>query len=370
MGSEQAERLQSLGTLAAGLAHEFNNLLAVILGHSDLLRRGIERNVVDVDHLSEISNAVRRGSALCKGLLAFGRKGIANGSSEFMDVRETVEDIGRLLKPILGAQCELAVELGCEPAQTRVNRDLLTQSVINLILNARDALSGRGRIVVQVEANLTTDRRTVEIRVIDEGVGIDPALQRKVFEPFYTTKPVGQGTGLGLAIAHEFAIASGGTISVRSKLGQGSTFTISLPFAEISEGANGCARSDFRGLRAIVVDDEPALVSAHKLMLEALGFEVTAFDNASAMLAAIDADAEHFDLLVTDVMMPVLDGIRGAALARALRPELKVLFVTGRPERVDLSALPSGHGILLKPFAQADLVRALSDLLLDQRKAA
>ena len=371
LGAAQSEKLLSLGTMAAGLAHEFNNLLSVVLGHADLLRRGLARDEIDPDHIAQITDAARRGAVLSKGLLSFGRKG-APGRAEVMDARQAVADLGLLLKPILGSQYHLILETSDEPAFINVSRDLLVQSIMNLVVNARDAMPSGGPIRVQVAVAGPEGKRRVEIRVIDRGHGIGEEVRGKIFEPFYTTKGVGKGTGLGLAIVHGFATESGGRVSVDSSVGEGTTFVISLPFIAPQATVLSAIRHDFKGLRALVIDDERPLVTAHKAILEELGFYVVGCDNANDMLAALDDDVEPFDLLMTDVLMPELDGIRGAELALALHSELRVLFVTGQPERIgqDTGAMPAGSKVLLKPFERADLVRVLTELLPPGRSAA
>ncbi len=371
LGAAQSEKLLSLGTMAAGLAHEFNNLLSVVLGHADLLRRGIERDEIDPDHVAQITDAARRGAVLSKGLLSFGRKGTA-GRPEILDARQAVADLALLLRPILGAQYHLLLEIAGPPAFINVSRDLLVQSIMNLVVNARDAMPGGGPIRVQVDLVGAADKQDVEIRVIDRGTGIDEATQARIFEPFYTTKSVGRGTGLGLPIVHGFATESGGHVTVRSTVGEGSAFTISLPFVAPQTAVQGTVRQDFKGLRALVVDDERPLVKTHTAILEELGFQVAGFDNANDMLAALDDAEEPFDLLVSDVLMPELDGIRGAELALALCPELRVLFVTGQPERIghDTGVMPAGSKVLVKPFERADLVRVLTELLPPSRSVA
>lgn len=372
--NEQADRLQSLGTMAAGLAHEFNNVLGIIAGHSELAKSALERGTAGAADLEPVLEASRRGARLTKSLLSFGRKR-ADGGAARVEIAGLLHELHLFLKPLIGPAYALNMVEAEEDLAVLVNKDVLVQAVVNLVLNARDAMPNGGSITVRASRSGGTPDR-IELAVVDEGAGIPPHLIDKIFDPFFTTKDVGKGTGLGLPLVFRFAKDHGGEVRVTSKVGEGSTFALILPLTS-ERPVPGQAQPEgsaggFDGLKALVVDDEPALGAAFAAMLRALRFEVTVFSDPNRALAALDDETLSFDVMISDVLMPGIDGPKLAELARALRPELKILFVTGQTERMGedvtrgLEDIPS----LGKPFEQAALAAALSRLLASSRAAA
>jgi len=378
---EQSERLQSLGTMAAGLAHEFNNVLGIISGHSELAKRALSRGECGTEQLEPIVDASRRGARLTKSLLSFGRSK-TSGEASRIDVATLLIELKLFLKPLIGPRHKIQFDVAEETLIVTADKDRLIQSMVNLVTNAKDAMPNGGPIIVrarQLERSRSQEGRgTIELSVADRGVGLSPRELSKIFDPFYTTKDVGQGTGLGLSLVYRFAKECDGDVVAQSVVGSGSTFSILLPATADAAGTENAAApasgeaARFDGRSAVVVDDEPALVAVLSTMLRDMGFRVKEFTDPDAALAEIDDEANEIDVLVSDVLMPGMDGPTLAGLSTALRPDLRVLFVTGQPERMghDKTEGMKDVTILQKPFSSADLNAALWQVLSSQRPAA
>jgi PAS domain S-box-containing protein len=378
---EQSERLQSLGTMAAGLAHEFNNVLGIISGHSELAKRALNRGEYDAEQLEPIIEASRRGALLTKSLLSFGRSK-TSGVASRVDVATLFVELKLFLKPLIGPGHKIEFDVAEGALFVNVDKDRLIQAMVNLVTNAKDAMPNGGPIAVrarQVEGAGPEGRGgTIELSVADRGVGLSPQELSKIFDPFYTTKDVGQGTGLGLSLVYRFANENDGEVVAQSVLGSGSTFSILLPATKHTAGGANQAgpvsgqAASFDGRSAVVVDDEPALVAVLGTMLRDMGFRVKEFTDPNAALAEIDDEANEIDILVSDVLMPGLDGPALAGLSTALRPDLRVLFVTGQPERMghDKTEGMEDVTILQKPFSSAELNAALQQVFSRAASAA
>jgi PAS domain S-box-containing protein len=375
----QGQKLQALGTMAAGLAHEFNNILAIVLGYTESLRTAMRGNENAVSELDQIAEAGRRGSSLSKSLLSFGRSSRAQ-SNEVFNARALGVELPPLLKPLLGPGYTLAVEAADRPLWVNGERDLLLQSVVNLVVNARDAMPKGGTITLSLgaeppgserlkRAGLPTGQEYLTIKVSDTGTGMDRETVSRIFEPFFTTKKAGHGTGLGLALLFSFVKGHQGHVDVESELNAGTSFVILLPLSEAPQSrghsSRGAVAGDFTGMRALVVDDEPQLVAVFENMLRGLGFEVLAHSDPDAALEVLDDETQKIDVIVSDVLMPQMSGFRFAELARSLRPSIDVLFVTGQPERGDdeADAVPANVKLLRKPFDRSQLSLALGEVL-------
>ncbi|MEQ1864012.1 MAG: ATP-binding protein [Micropepsaceae bacterium] len=375
----QGQKLQALGTMAAGLAHEFNNILAIVLGYTESLRHTMRGDANAVAELDQIAEAGRRGSSLSKSLLSFGRSSRAQ-THEVFNVRALGVELPPLLKPLLGPGYTLAVESADRPLWVSGDRDLLLQSVVNLVVNARDAMPKGGTITLSLgteppdserlrRAALPAGQEYLTVKVTDTGTGMDRETVRRIFDPFFTTKKAGHGTGLGLALLFSFVKDHKGHVDVESELNVGTSFVILLPLSappqSQSLASRGAATGDFTGMRALVVDDEPQLVAIFANMLRGLGFDVVAHPDMDAALEVLDDEKQKIDVIVSDVLMPQMSGFRFAELACSLRPSIDVLFVTGQPERGDdeADAVPANAKLLRKPFDRSQLSIALGDLL-------
>jgi two-component system, cell cycle sensor histidine kinase and response regulator CckA len=375
--AKQAQKLQAVGTLASGVAHEFNNILAIIRGYADIAKRALERGDTSTEDLEQIIEAAARGASLTKGLLAFGRKSAPDDVSVF-DLGDLVTEQRLFLRPLTGPQFELAVDKTPGPALIRARRDGVAQALMNMVLNARDAAPNGGRIELAVDLVDAADvvsrfgpapaeGRFVRVRVSDDGAGMDDATLRRIFEPFFTTKEVGKGTGLGLHFVYQLIADCGGYVNVASEVGRGTTFALHFPEAQAVETAIPAVAGSLEhhaGHTALVVDDEPSLVAIYKGMLESLGFAVKASSDPEAALEIVDGHAGDLDLILSDVLMPGMQGPHFAELARALHPEARVLFVTGQPERGAQanSSLPAGAHVLRKPFTREELGAELANV--------
>lgn len=356
----QAQRLESLGRLAGGIAHDFNNLLTIIMAHTSLLEPGLS-DPRDREGIAEIGKAADRAAELTRQLLAFGRRQVL--SKGVIDVKQVVAGAERMLRRLIGEQIELVTKLSDEPQTVFADAAQLEQVLVNLILNARDAMPHGGVATLETStvpgvAECKGEEPSpdfIRIAVSDTGIGMDEETMARVFEPFFSTKATGRGTGLGLATAYGFINQSGGTISVASMRGEGTTFSILLPrcSAVPSTLDNQVTPSDLRGTeRILVVDDEPALRGLLRQTLAGYGYRVVEARDGEQALALAQHSDETFDLLVTDVVMPGMTGPQLASRLTSAFPSLAVLFISGYPGETEAerAIFGAGAGYLSKPF--------------------
>jgi len=370
----EAEKMEAVGRLAGGVAHDFNNLLTVIGGYAEiLLQRDGEQ-----EELQEIARASQQASALTRQLLAFSRRQVLH--PRVLDLNQIVAGMEGMLQRIIGDDVSVAVKLADQLACVEADRAQLERVILNLAANARDAMPDGGALTIET-ANVELDAAQVAnhgdgaagphvlLAVSDTGIGMDEDVRRHLFEPFYTTKPAGQGTGLGLATVFGVVKQSGGGIYVYSEPGRGSTFKIYLPAcaAEGAEAENDAADpSAHRGTETImVVEDDAGVRELVRLMLEANGYEVLAVEDAAEAMNVCTEDPARVDLLLTDVVMP---GVNGRVLAERLAevsPGMRVLFMSGySDEAVHRHGMLSDHAEFLeKPFTERTLTRKVRELL-------
>jgi len=369
----QAQKLEAVGRLAGGIAHDFNNLLTTILGYSDLLLRGHPEDAELQDDVGEIRKASERAAALTRQLLAFSRKQVIE--PRVIDLNALVVESSRMLRRLIGEDIELSTRLAPDLPTVRADPVQIEQVIVNLVVNARDAMPGGGRLSIE-----TTVRRVQEARarsggstrgdcvvlvVSDTGSGMDAATQERIFEPFFTTKEKGKGTGLGLSTAYGIVKQSGGDIRVTSVPCSGSTFEILLP--AVGERADDdAAKAPVGRVEAprhatvLLAEDEDGLRALNGRVLEARGYRVLTASNAAEALLLAERQPGPPDLLVTDVVMP---GASGRELARRLRdrhPGLKVLYVSGYAED---SRVEDDASFLQKPFTPEGLSERVAELL-------
>ena len=372
----QAHKLEAIGRLAGGIAHDFNNLMAIVIARASLLARKLPEGDRMRDELITITEAGERASALTKQLLAFSSAQVLKRDRISFD--EAVRELTTLLAPILGEDVELDFTFGAPTSVVLGDRSQLEQVVTNLLVNARDAMPTGGRLCVRTDVILKVDAprdvdaaaRYVRLVVEDTGIGMDETTVARIFDPYFSTK-LGQGTGLGLATVYGIVRQSGGHISVTSTVGIGTSFTVVLPEcegdAEVRPRAPRTERPrSRRRARLLLVEDHPEVRAALELTLADGEYDVTVADGPDAALALPDVLLAEIDVLVTDIVMPRMNG---QALARALRernPALHVLFVSGySPDLALLESLPSAR-FLAKPFRPSELVHALSALREDE----
>lgn len=375
----QSQKLDSIGRLAGGVAHDFNNILTAILGYTQLLEDAQRQgHGTCLDDLREVRLAAERARALTAQLLAFARRQVV--SPRAVDLNDVVRQSERMLARLVGEDITIVTEFEPAPWRVQIDPSQLEQVIVNLSVNARDAMRHGGRLSFATENVVLAEDQVIEdqtiaagpfamLTVSDTGTGIASEALPHLFEPFYTTKGAGEGTGLGLATVYGIVRQAGGMIEVESTLGHGTRFRIYLPRAT-SEGspldAVEPAASAARGSeRILVAEDDPSVRSLTVRALRDAGFVVDAAPSATDALDRVASAAEPFQLLVTDVIMP---GMSGAALADQLRethPHMRVLFVSGYPQdRIgDHGILREGVAFLPKPFTPRQLVTRVREVL-------
>lgn len=356
----RAERLKGTALLAAGVAHDFNNLLTVISGHAELLDENPDRD--------SILTAARRAARLTQQLLAFGRE--PTGILDPVEVRGVVSDLSEMLESLLGEEITLVLEASDEPCWVRADRARIEQIVINPVANSRDAMPTGGRVEISVDRDVSAGRPSaVVLSIRDDGSGMTEDEVSRVFDPFYTTKDRSQGTGLGLASVYGSVTQLGGEVEIESQPGAGTTVRIRLPESAPLETLRDQqlekAKHVRRSGRILVAEDDTKIRDLLARFLGDAGFEVTLAEDGDAALLLLRSQGEHFDLLVTDMVMP---GHRGAEIAEAYRDVRvggKVLFISGYADE-DLGAWPVDGAearFLAKPFSLDRLLSMVDELI-------
>ncbi|WP_439631777.1 response regulator [Gemmata sp.] len=366
----QAQKMEAFGQLAAGVAHDFNNLLTIINGYCDLLLDELQDADPRRASAGEIREAGGRAAALTAQLLAFSRKTILE--PKVIDLNDLVRRTGKMLERTLGEDVALRLALAPGLDRVKADRGQLEQVVVNLAVNARDAMPTGGRLTIETR-NVEVapgDRRFPDLRpgpyaqlsVGDTGVGMTDEVRAKIFEPFFTTKGVGKGTGLGLATVYGIVAQARGRIDVATAVGAGTTFSVLFPAAAHEDAAAPAATPApvARGTETLLlVEDEPAVRRFARRSLEALGYAVLEAGNGAEALRAADAHAGPIHLLVTDVVMPEMGGRDLAEAVRGRRPEARVLFVSGYTDDavVRNGVVQATDAFLQKPFSPVALAR-------------
>jgi PAS domain S-box-containing protein len=376
---QQSQRLESLGQLVGGVAHDFNNLLNVIQGYADFSAEQVQalapadaRLEPVLEDIEQVRVAAQQASRLTRQLLTFARENV--NRPEVLDLNEAVKEAGQLLRRTLGEHIELVI--AAEPALWRVKADRgqLEQVLVNLAVNARDAMPGGGRLSIdtgntEVDAAYVTRRpelkpgRYARLRVSDTGTGMDRATADRVFEPFFSTKPKGRGTGLGLATVYGVVTQAGGSIEIYSELGLGTTITVLLPTTDEAAEPHlpsAAAPDDQRGHgeTILVVEDEESLRQLTGRILTRNGYQVCAVGSGAEAVRRAADPAQPITLLLTDVVMPEMLGNEVAARIGAIRPDVPALFMSGYAQPIldSHGIAPQPFEILEKPFTEAALL--------------
>jgi two-component system cell cycle sensor histidine kinase/response regulator CckA len=372
-----SQRLEAVGKLSGGIAHDFNNLLGVIIGYSEALQQSIDPENPLREAIDEIQKAGQRAATLTQQLLAFSRKQVLE--PKILDLNSIVEDMRKMLRRLIGEDIELNFNMPADLGRVKADRGQLEQVILNLAVNARDAMPHGGELRIETanaqlgEKDVLRYRyvipgRYIVLKVSDTGVGMDAKTKSHIFEPFFTTKEKGKGTGLGLATVYGIVKQSGGYIWLESEPGQGTTFRIFLARAEGVEEEAAPAEPVKRGdgpRTILLVEDEPSLRKLTHRTLKDMGYTVLeATDAAQAIDVARNTDAP-IDLLLTDVIMP---GMSGGDLAKKLSPEnphMRVLFMSGYTDgAIEIrGSLPPGMTVLRKPFTRDVLLRTVEGAL-------
>jgi signal transduction histidine kinase len=374
----QAARLDALGRLAGGVAHDFNNLLCVMLSYVDLILGSPGLSAQQREDLGVVRDAGASASALTRQLLTFSQQQTAQPRS--IDVGRALAGLERILRRLLREDTEIVLVLAPTTAAVRVDPAHLEQVVINLTVNARDAMPRGGRltistadVVVSTEeagaaAGLTAGRY-VKLTVTDNGTGMTPETRAHIFEPFFTTKERGRGTGLGLATVFGIVDKCGGAIQVDSEPGRGTAFTIYLPAADapaVTSAATAAARDPLRGSETVLlVEDDPQVRAVARTLLSRHGYEVLDAVNPGEALLICEIHSGAIDLLVTDVVMPLMSGPQLARRLATLRPAMKVLYTSGygRESMAPDDGIAEDDAFVAKPFTPLELTRRVREVL-------
>jgi two-component system, cell cycle sensor histidine kinase and response regulator CckA len=375
----QSQKMEAVGRLAGGVAHDFNNMLTAISGHAQLVLDDIAPDDPIRADLDEILKAADRSAELTRQLLAFSRKQILK--PQLLDLADVVAGMKRMLGRLIGEDIELATVLKPGTPKVSADRGQIEQILMNLIVNSRDAMPGGGKLTIGTQ-NAVLDAEYgrahdvdfapgsyVLLSVSDTGVGMDAETKKHIFEPFFTTKEVGKGTGLGLATVYGIVKQSGGYVWVYSEPGQGTTFKIYLPAAGqagAAEAAGGATSSAPPGTETLLlVEDEPAVRSLICRVLERAGYTVLSAANGEDALRTAAGHGAVIDLLLTDVVMPGMTGKAVAERLTASRPEMRVLYMSGYTDDaiVQHGVLEAGTAFIQKPLAPAQLLKKVREVL-------
>ena len=374
----QSQKMEAVGRLSGGIAHDFNNLLGVIIGYSDVLDMKLEGNEALRKNVAEIKKAGTRASSLTRQLLAFSRQQVLQ--PKILDLNSVVNDLAKMLRRLIGEHIEVEINLNSDLGKVKADHSQVEQVIMNLVVNARDAMPDGGKLTIQTE-NVELGESVVagypyvqpgnyvQLSVSDTGVGIDASTLTHIFEPFFTTKEKGKGTGLGLATVYGVVKQSDGYIWVDSVPGNGTTFKICLPMSASGVVAAPAEQSPQRTPRGsetvLLAEDEESLRGLIADLLQQNGYKVLIASCGTQALAIAEKYVGTIHLLLTDVVMP---GMGGPALAKnlaAVRPETKILFMSGYIEfhSAGSSRLPPGAPILQKPFSNETLIREVGAAL-------
>lgn len=373
----QSQKMQAIGQLAGGVAHDFNNLLTAITGHCDLLMLRRDKADPDFADLDQISQNANRAAALVGQLLAFSRKQTLK--PRVLDLRDILSDLTHLLNRLVGERIALRIRHDPRLLAIRADKRQLEQVIMNLVVNARDAMPQGGDITIR-SLNLSFDEpqdrygarlpagKYVEVQVADEGIGMAPEVREKIFEPFFTTKRTGEGTGLGLSTAYGIVKQTGGYIFCDTTLGKGTTFSLIFPAHEhVAEDEAEPAATPLRATppqsaTVLLVEDEAPVRAFAARALRLKGFEVLEADSAEAALRLLSDERVRVDVFVTDVVMPGMDGPSWVRTALQDRPHTRVVFMSGYTEDI----FGEGHApvpnstFLAKPFSLVELTETVS----------
>ncbi len=373
----QSQKMEAVGQLAGGVAHDFNNLLQVILGMGELVLAKAPKGSAEHERLEQILRAAERAVGVTRQLLAFSRRQVVEPRD--VDLNGVVANVEKMLRRLIGEDVELVSTLAPGLPATRIDPGQLEQVVVNLALNARDAMPEGGTLTVSTaEAELDEQHDAVtadgvapgpylRLSVTDTGTGMDPATAARVFEPFFTTKETGRGTGLGLAVVHGIVRQAGGAVRVYSELGRGTAFHVYLPAVPHAAVRDEVRPAEpHRGDETVLLaEDDPDVRALARQMLEGLGYRVVEADGPEAALALAGTREGPIDLLLTDVVMPGMGGRRLVETLSQMRPGVRVLYMSGYTDDAVLrhGAQEGRAPFLQKPFSRLDLARKVREAL-------
>jgi signal transduction histidine kinase len=374
----QSQKMEAVGQLTGGIAHDFNNMLSGIIGSLEILRRRIAANRMDdlPRFMDAAWTSATRAASLTQRLLAFSRR--QSLDAKIIDLNGLVRSLELLLRRTINEQSTLTLELASDIPSGIVDANQLESAILNLAINARDAMPEGGLITVRTGSiDLTEETaaaslglargRYVTLSVRDTGVGMGPEILERAFEPFFTTKPLGQGTGLGLSMVYGFAKQSGGQVRIQSKPGAGTTVTLYLPAtdgqpADALPSQSGQIRGG-EGESVLLVEDDASVRMLIRDVLQELGYFPIEAAEPEAALPILASD-QRIDLMISDVGLPGMNGRQLAEVARKHRPQLPILFITGYAENAAIRAgfLGSNMAMIMKPFAMDKLAAKIAEM--------
>jgi two-component system cell cycle sensor histidine kinase/response regulator CckA len=375
----QSQKMEAVGRLAGGIAHDFNNLLTSIAGYSDLLLSSLEPGDARRTHAEEIRKAGERAAGLTRQLLAFSRRQVLD--PKVLDLNEVVSSMERMLRRVLGDAVRLMIVGSAEPCRVRADPGQIEQAILNLVVNARDAMPDGGDLKIET-FNVVLGSGSPEqghfsmahgaysiVAVADTGAGMSADVKARLFEPFFTTKSQGKGTGLGLSTTYGIVKQSGGYVWCDSEPGRGTRFEIYLPRVEqpipLPEPAPAVATVPRNDEKILLVEDEPEVRQLVQKLLVMQGYDVVSAGNGDEALALLEQMTGPIDLMVTDVVMPGMSGRQLADRLCKTRPAMKLLFMSGFTDDaiVDRGTLLPGTAFLQKPFTPAALGKKVREVL-------
>lgn len=374
---QQTQKLEAIGTLAGGIAHDFNNMLSVILGYSELLKSTITDDNDSMKSLIEIEKAALRSRDITRQLLAFSRKQVI--TPVILDINHQISDTFKMLERLIGEQIILEFNPQKEVLKTKLDPSQFDQILINLAVNARDAMPEGGKLTISTSNKVlgrsypqlgkdSSPEQYVLLSVTDNGVGMDRETISHIFEPFFTTKELGKGTGLGLATTYGIIKQNDGIIDIQSSIGKGSTFNIFFPVCK-DDGKNTditdtLSISSGEGRILLVEDDEMVRKITSKI-LESLGYTVLSVSNPLAAISFCSTNDIFLDLLLTDIVMPKMDGMVLSDKIKDLKPGIKVLFMSGYSQELSnkKGITPKSMHFIEKPFSKNDIALKIEGIL-------
>jgi len=374
----QSQKMESIGRLAGGIAHDYNNILTVILNYCELALIGLDSSSELAGYIKEIKKAGERSNEITSQLLAFARKQSYN--PKILDLNESINEMISMLQRLIGESIELEWLPSSSVCPVRMDPSQLHQILANLCINARDAIGESGKITIEtscvsIDGNYAGKNpgflsgEFVMLTVSDNGCGMDKSMIKNIFEPFFTTKGVGKGTGLGLSTVYGIVKQNGGFINVYSEMGEGTTFKIYLKCesegAEKIEGSQKTISTESKGETVLIVEDEEAILQIAEKMLETLGYNILTANSPQEALSIAKKYSGKIDIIVTDVVMPGLDGKKMSDKVIAIHPDVKVLFMSGYTSNVIEQHGLVGENVnfIQKPFQMDDLALKIRQTL-------
>jgi signal transduction histidine kinase len=370
-----SQKMEAVGRLAGGIAHDFNNLLTAIMGYAEIVMVSLGPGDPRRADAEEIARAATRAADLTRQMLAFSRKQILQ--PQVVDLNAIVAKVEPMLRRVIGEDIIMTIAPRASSPQVRVDPGQIEQVIMNLVVNARDAMPKGGRLTVETgdavldSSQLPPDGRTGEyvmLAVSDTGAGMSPEVRARIFEPYFTTKEIGKGTGLGLSTAYGIVRQSDGHIHVYTEPGQGTTFRIYLPRTQAATNADAVAGTDDAvggSEHILLIEDDPSVRRSTRDILVRLGYSVTEAASGRAGLALGSDDTRHFDLALCDVILGDLSGPAVYEALRALRPSVRVLYMSGHADEaiVRTGVLAEGYPFLQKPFTPGELAGKIRGVL-------